>query len=234
MGRNVVLMVALLALPVLGGCTDIRTLKPESELTRPSETVRVLLMEPDIELYEITFAGLPEPRAEWTEVAKTNANAALTALLGEKNAVLVPYRPPEDPARARAHSRLIKLHRAVGTSILRHMLAPGESLPTKKDKFDWTLGDGVAMLREEYNADYALFVHIRDSYSSDGRKTLMVLAALLGRLVPGGEQQGFASLVDLRSGDVVWFNVLQSAFGDLRSPPEARNACEKLLSEFPL
>jgi hypothetical protein len=35
--------------------------------------------------------------------------------------------------------------------------------------------------------------------------------------IMGGVQSGFASLVDLRTGDIVWFNQLGRATGDLRS-----------------
>ena len=43
-------------------------------------------------------------------------------------------------------------------------------LPNKDGKFDWTLGEGVKALREDADADYALFVFLRDSYASAGRK----------------------------------------------------------------
>ena len=38
----------------------------------------------------------------------------------------------------------------------------------------------------------------------------------------GGSQTGYASLVDLRTGRVVWFNNLARGFGDLREPEPAR------------
>jgi hypothetical protein len=49
---------------------------------------------------------------------------------------------------------------------------------------------------------------VRDSYASDGRKLVMIAGAALRSGVMGGVQSGFASLVDLRSGDIVWFNQL--------------------------
>jgi hypothetical protein len=47
-------------------------------------------------------------------------------------------------------------------------------------------------------------------------------------------QQGFASLVDLETGDVVWFNHLFSTVGDLREPEPARDAIDTLLEGSPV
>ena len=201
-----------------------------------TETVRVLLMPPDIELSEITAAGMPEPKAEWTEAAKGHVAAALTEFLRERNAELVVYEEPEnDPSKEHALTQLIKLHEAVGGAILTHKYQRLLDLPTKKDKFDWGLGNDVKLLRKEYDADYALFIFLRDSYSSPGRVALMiVVAALYLSPIQGGLQLGFASLVDLRTGDILWFNRLISETGDLRTLGPARKAVERLLFQLPL
>jgi hypothetical protein len=49
-----------------------------------------------------------------------------------------------------------------------------------------------------------------------------------------GEQIGFASLVDLNTGRVVWFNLMQTATGDLRNAADARIAISHLLDGAPL
>jgi hypothetical protein len=104
------------------------------------------------------------------------------------------------------------------------------NLPTKKDNFDWTLGPGVESLRAHYNGDYALFVYVRDSYSSGSR---MAMSLLLG--VPTGAMQvGFASLVDLRTGRIVWFNRLISSTGSLKTDKGAAASVDNLLHGMPL
>jgi hypothetical protein len=56
----------------------------------------------------------------------------------------------------------------------------------------------------------------------------------LGRVVLGtGVQNGYASLVDLRTGQVVWFNRLFSATGDLREAKPAASTVDELLTGFP-
>jgi hypothetical protein len=74
---------------------------------------------------------------------------------------------------------------------------------------------------------------VRDSYASKERKAAMVALALLGAISFGGEQQGYASLVDLRTGQVVWFNQLDRMSGDLREPAPAVETLQALLKDFP-
>jgi len=62
---------------------------------------------------------------------------------------------------------------------------------------------------------------------------MMVAMAALGIGITGGVQVGYASLVDLRSGQVVWFNQLTRPYGDLRQAEPARETIEALLSGFP-
>jgi hypothetical protein len=61
----------------------------------------------------------------------------------------------------------------------------------------------------------------------------MVALAILGVGITGGIQIGYASLVDLKSGRVVWFNNLVRMSGDLREPKPAQETVEALLSGFP-
>ena len=79
----------------------------------------------------------------------------------------------------------------------------------------------------------ALFIYINDSYSSGGRILAIFAVAILGVGMSGGQQAGFASLVDLSNGDVVWFNYLNSTTGDLRTEEPALKTVELLLKDLP-
>ena len=59
-------------------------------------------------------------------------------------------------------------------------------------------------------------------------------AALFGVAVSGGQQVGFASLVDLRTGNIVWFNRIMNGTGDLRTADPAQKTVEDLLRELPI
>ena len=95
------------------------------------------------------------------------------------------------------------------------------------------MGDSIKPLKDKTGADYALFTWIRDSYASPERKAAMVAMALLGVGLQGGAQVPYASLVDLNTGRVVWFNVLRRASGDLREAAPAVETVQALLSGFP-
>lgn len=229
------LIVALIGLAA-AGCAQTRSFQASGDFERPPGTVRVLLMPPDIELYEITASGLAQPRADWTAKAEDNVRAALERRVTAHDAELVEYRSPETAVALiqPEHVQLVKLHQAVGRTILTHKYVQELALPTKPGPLDWTLGQTAASLREAYDADYALFVNFRDSFTSAGRAAVIVVAAVLGYAAQGGHQEGFASLVHLRSGEIVWFNVFTSAGGDLRDPAMAAGATSQLLSELPL
>lgn len=228
------LFLIVMAILVLGACVQTKTQRPEGTFVRPSGSLNVLLMPPDVELFEMTVGGLLEPMAEWSETGRQNVIAALEDNLTGRDATLVPYASEAAVDFKSEHVQLVKLHDVVGGTIVMHnLLPPTTSLPTKT-AFDWSLGSGTRVLADEYGADYALFVTMRDSFASGGRAALIVFGAILGVGIPGGSQYGFASLVDLRSGEIVWFNQLASGTGDLRKPESAQAACRQLLTEFPL
>ncbi len=196
---------------------------------------KILIMPLDIELSELTAGGLKEPKADWTQAAKTHIMSALDKSMRAVNANIQSCDPSvETPEQARINQQLSKLHEVVGGTILIHKYIPAFNLPTKKDSFDWTLGGGVKTLKDLYDADYAMFIYIRDSYASGGRKALIVGAALLGVTVQGGAQRGFVSLVDLNTGDIVWFNRIARGHGDLRSEKPATETVTYLLKGCPL
>ena len=228
----------LLGALVIAGCAQQAqfTTKTLDRMTPASGEHRILLMPIDVELSLLHASGLQEPRADWTEQARTHLTAALNENLKPIKGRLIRM-GEADPAYASddRQVQLMKLNEAVGMSIMLYQYQgpPATQLPTKKDIFDWTLGPDVHYLRDTYNADYALYVLIRDSYSSGGRTALIVFGALLGVGIPGGAQVGFASLVDLETGQVVWFNRLLRAEGDLRTAEAAKATTDVLMTSFP-
>lgn len=106
-------------------------------------------------------------------------------------------------------------------------------MPTKEGKLDWSFGDAMRPLQAKSGARYALFTFIRDSYTSAERVAVIVVMAVLGVGVGGGAQVGYASLVDLETGQVLWFNQLLRASGDMREPEKAAETVGALLSQFP-
>jgi hypothetical protein len=196
----------------------------------------VVLVEPDIELSEVLAGGVQEPRQAWTEAARRlYPQAVHRQLAGANTAVKPDYLVPRDLSPDSRLGQILRLNEAVSVSILAYT-TPGNTLATKRGKrLDWTLGPGVQELRAVTGADYALFTYIRDSYTSGGQAALRIAALLLlGSDIGGGRQIGVTTLVDLRTGQVVWFNFLAKQTGDLRDEPGATATAERMLKGLPL
>lgn len=235
-----------LALSVSGsGCVQTRQFA-DVQFTPPKGDYRLLVMRPDVTVNALTTGGMAQPRADWTEQARANIIQALRAQQADSGGkVLVLSRRNELPGiSADQVADLERLHFAVGQSIALHKYS-GAALPTKYGKgLDYTLGEEAVALGRRTGYDYALFVYAEDNIASTGRTALQVLGVagcFIGFCAPSGgsNQFAYASLVDLRTGEVVWFNVLQTGsqlpgvkFGDIRNEQGAAQMVERLLGRM--
>lgn len=220
------LLAILLAAPAQA---QVKNLAPG--FTKLPAAAKVVLMPTDVELFSISGGGVAEPKADWTEAAGKYFKAALV----EKKTALGLQTQDLAEKDSDELEEINTVHAAIARSIALHHFGPGfMRLPTKSDKLDWSMGDSVREIKSRTGADYALFSWVRDSYASSERVATMVVMALLGVGVPGGVQVGYASLVDLNTGQVVWFNRLARATGDLREPQGAVETVSALLDQFPI
>ena len=207
---------------------DTKHLAPGFTTLPPNSTV--LLTPIDVELYSISAGGIPEPRADWTTAALANMKKELGRLSERYKGRVIEL----DERAADDFGELLALHSAVARSINIHHFTGGTwALPTKGGKLDWTFSDAMQPLQAKTGARYGLFIWVRDSYTSGERAAAIALAALLGVGLGGGFQQGYASLVDLETGQVLWFNRLARPSGDLREQSKAAETVDVLLTGFP-
>lgn len=231
--RNLIVAVALTL--ALAAC-NTRTHQLTTTMNRTEgQAPKVVLMPLDVELSSLSAGGVPELRADWTETANTLLLEALRTEKQNRNIQMAVFADAAvDESRKDLANQLIKLHGVVGGSILTHQYNPQGALPSKYGAFEWSVGPSAKTLKEIYQADYALFIWVRDSYTSGGRAVAMFLAAAaFGVALPGGQQLGFASLVDLETGNIVWFNMLARGSGDLRNPEGAANTASQLMAQLP-
>jgi len=237
---------ALLGSVALAGCVQTRQYA-DVEFTPPQGDYKLLVMRPDVSVGSVTTGGLVEPRADWTEMARTKVLAALRAQQAARggNVLIMDKRSSLPGVDAETIAELERLHYAVGSSIALHKYS-GAYLPTKRGKgLDWTLGEDAVALGRRTGYDYALFLHAEDSFASSGRVALQVLGiagCFVGFCAPnvgGAGQFAYASLVDLRTGEVVWFNVLQAGsqvagikMGDIRTDDGAAQMVDRLLDRM--
>jgi len=224
--RLVGLFIALL----LVGCASSASIKQIDRLQTPGDNPKILIMTPDVKYYLLTAGGVPQPHAEWTEAARINFANSLRDYADERNIQVVTIKDGEQLTETEIAYQ--KLYSAVGTSILIHHFGQLK-LPTKQGSFDWSLGPGVEVIAQKYDADYALFSYYRDYQASTGRVAFSILAAFAGVVVSAGRESGFASLVDLHTGDIVWFNYLAVGVGELRHEEGARATINALFNDLP-
>lgn len=218
----------LVCAATLAAAADTKNLAPN--FTGLPKAAKLVVMPVDVELYSLSAGGVTEPKADWTANAQTHMKAELVRraqTFGLTAQVM-------DDKAADEFAEPMALHAAVARSIALHHATGGAwSLPTKGGKLDWSFDDALHDLQAKSGADYGLFIWVRDSYASAERKLAMVGLALLGVGITGGIQTGYASLVDLNSGQVLWFNQLARASGDLREAKEAAESIDVLLGGFP-
>lgn len=218
---------------VLTGCTTSQVRVAAPDLTPAvSAGSTGLLVRPQASLALLTATGLTERRDDWSRDAAANLAAGFQAELALHDH---PFRLVDLSGQMEGRTgQVLRLNEAVGDTIQTYEFG-GRRLPTKAGRFDWTLGEGTQLLRGDSGADHVLFVTARGTWSSAGRKVLMVGAAIIGTSIPMGSQTLSASLVDLRTGRVIWYNqALAGPADDMRTPEGARSLAANVLKGAPL
>lgn len=194
--------------------------------------VNIVVFRPDVQVGSIGVSGIVSPNAEWTTDGRKNLLAALEAdqaKFGRKVLVV----EDADGADGKAISDYQSLSRAVSGAVFEHKFF-GRKLPTKKDRFDWTLGPSAKQITSLNGGNYALLLYTNDAYSTGSRKLMKVLSFLATRTATfDRNHRGFASLIELETGKVVWMNVDLGADGDPREPEGAAKRIENLLGSMP-
>jgi hypothetical protein len=236
---------ALVASAATSGCVQSRQYA-DVQFTPPQGDYRLLVMRPDVTVNSLTTGGVAQPRADWSEQARTNIVQALRAEEGARGGkvLILAHRNELPNVPADEVADVERLNYAVAQSIALHKYS-GAALPTKHGKgLEYTLGEDAVSLGRRTGYDYALFIHAEDNIASTGRTALQVLGVagcFIGFCAPSGgsNQFAYASLVDLRTGEVVWFNVLQTgsqlpgvSFGDIRTPEGSAQMVERLLGRM--
>jgi hypothetical protein len=213
----------------LGACATTSNIQQIDRLDSVGDDPRIILMPPDVRYYLLTAGGVAEPHAEWTEAAQANF---LEATLDYAESIGAEITAIDKTNLSEEEIKYETLHSAIGMTIMNNYFGMMK-LPSKAGVFDWSLGSDISLIGENHDADYALFIHYRDYQASGGRIAFSILAAIGGVGVNTGSEQGFASLVDLQTGDIVWFNVVIMGSGELRDKEGAAAAVQSLFKDMP-
>lgn len=223
------------------------------EFTFPADgTMTIVVFRPDVHVGSLKVGGFDEPNAEWTEQARVNIQqkleeraASMNAqvhfideLEGEDAQLLTDYRSLFEVVSGAIFQHVTQRDKLPTKIAEKEQLAAGRKIMVKEQLLDWTLGPGAAQLKQKTGADYAMFVFTHDAYGDGGRKAAQaigMLGCLIGVCVvmQAGVHVGYAGLVDLETGDIVWFNTDLSMGGDPRELDGADKRVGQLLEGFP-
>jgi hypothetical protein len=238
--RNGFRVPSIIALLILCACTSTRQVA-DVQFRPPSGNYKLIVIQPDISLGVLTAGGEIEPHEEWTNQARENVIREIVAHQakrgGDTSISMTLKEAGDDPVRV---VELVRLHTAVGESIRFHNYGSRRfRLRSKGNKFDWTLGEQAVAYGAATGYDYALFLHAQGTVSSGGRVAMQVTTTALTCMIAvcdfpevGQQQTAFASLVDLKTGRIVWFNVVESSAGDFRTAEGARHFVSALLDKM--
>ena len=229
-------MVLLLAI-LVSGCTFTHEARDKSYNAQLPDR-SIVVMPPDVEVTALTAGGIHEFREDWTREAESSLNAAIksTSRLKESNVKLLSLESLSTEQRGQVRQSTL-LWSAVGDAIAVHKmgLLP---LPTKEKSFDWTLGESALPVGQITGAHFALYISASDSFQTAGRVALQVMVmagCAVGVCAPveSAMRRANAALVDLQTGQVVWFNRLESGVGDIRTSEGAEKLLWRLLETLP-
>lgn len=193
----------------------------------------VVVLPPQVFVYELSAGGVPTRMGDWETTARSNLTEAATRLAGEAglfSARAAPVFETHEQDQIDAH---IGLYERVAQSVFVYGRGEQAAWAHKKNEFDYTLGPGLAFLRERTGADAALIVLGSDFISSDGRKALFFAGLALGMIMPLGQSFLALGVVDLLSGNVLWMSFDSSSRLDTRDPEQVNALIRTLYQSWP-
>jgi hypothetical protein len=208
--------------------------------TREQLPRKVLLLPPDIRVHELSVGDVAEKVDDWTRAA--NQSAVEVAREMESSGqhfdiVDVPPLSADDKVLLEQYTALYEL--VAGNAYVAQK-SPFPAWQERARSFDYTLGPGLAPLREHTHADGALFIVGNDYISTAGRKAAMVMGILAGGatgvyLGPHGAPTFLSvGVVDLQTGNLIWFATdFHVGNRDLRNKSDVAGMLRELFTKYP-
>jgi hypothetical protein len=207
----------------------------KAHLDLGSLSKKIVLIEPEIFVKELSVGGVAEKVDEWSIKAKNNVRSALAAQIASRHLFdkleLPENLSPEEIASLDEH---VALYDVVGFNAFYYSRAEFDAWKHKRTEFDYTLGSGLKTLADRSGADAALFIVGEDYISTGGRKAARVFAAMFGVVLPPSPTFLSAALVDLRSGDILWMNYgFAMDSKDLRIAEDVNKMMNEMFLNYP-
>jgi len=194
---------------------------------------KVLLLPPQMFVAELSAGGVIQKQDDWTREANENLLAAAESYFreaGQFEATRLPKLGAEDAEKVESH---IGLYDRLALAIYIYGRGQDSGWQHKKTEWDYTLGDGLAFLREQTGADSALIFTGADIISTGGRKAAFTFGLLLGVAIPIGQSFITVGLADLKTGEIRWMSYDQSMSLDSRDPAAVQELVKDFFKTYP-
>lgn len=229
-GAVLLAAVSVMASPALAAMSAVHPALSQNLEVRPK---KVVLLPPQVFVFELSAGGVPTRMADWEATARDNLIAAATRLARESSLFEVAPLPPLAATDLDTLDAHIGLYDRVAQSVFVYGRGDQAAWAHKKNEFDYTVGPGLAFLRAQTGADAALIVLGSDFISSGGRKAAFAAGLLLGIAIPLGQSFITAGVVDLKTGDVQWMSFDASSSMDSREPADVDSLMRDLYKTWP-
>ena len=175
---------------------------------------RIVVVPPLVKMYEISTGGLEEEMTQWSTIAKNNLQNSILNTLSQNNFLkyeFVDYSSLSEIEKESILSSQNLMYR-ISPSINSHSLNISQSKFNEKLKnFDYSIGNSLSNISQD--GDLYLFVNAYDKVQSSGKKAAeavkVIVSALLfgvGTADFGGITYSSISLVDAKTGKIMWYN----------------------------
>lgn len=229
-GAAILVAASVMATPSLAAQSAVNPALSQNLDARPK---KVVLLPPQVFVFELSAGGVPTRMADWEAAARDNLASAATRLARESGLFeLVPAPRLESPELDQLEAH-IGLYDRVAQSVFVYGRGNQSAWAHKKNEFDYTVGPGLAFLRAQTDADAALIVLGSDYISTGGRKAAFVAGLALGIVMPLGQSFIAAGIVDLKTGDVQWMSFDSSSSMDSRNPADVDDLMRDLYQTWP-
>jgi hypothetical protein len=198
--------------------------------------LKLIALPLSIKVKEMSAGGIREEVGPWTQTAEGHIISSMRSgkpFAGKFDLIPLGALFADQQAKVDEHVTLFGV--VAGSAMAHTMINPVETAwQPKAKRFDYTLGPGLAFLRETTGADYALVLFGEDVISSGGRKAAFVAAALFGVGIPLGHSFMLAGIVELQSGDIIWLNYAFSpGSGTFRERADVDSILSELFADYP-
>ena len=186
----------------------------------------VLVMEPDAKVVFITTGGA-QVRADWSEAARTYLHDHYVDQLEDGDHRVVGF-DEGSVADVEALTQLLLLYEVVAQSTSIDMPHKGG----RDTNRDLTLGQSVALLRDTFGANRAVFVDSYSQIESSGVFFTQVLVGAATGYTPPSQNMRLTTtnVVDLQTGE--FLDTASVMLGDPRHPVESAGMVERMLDDL--